>query len=448
MTSSTPYYDMPMHQLGSAPWRQALGDKPDLLHLLEQLAQGTVRTGLLSSLQSMVWGGPQHQTRRLAVQVVEVIGMDVTASARIIEGSDGTHDLQAVWMPRRVRHSNDSHVSWADEEGFWVTFLSNSILLPDPNTQSVTRDTAAWQTWWACQIPEDLGDLISIGSGQGLLLSGVDFYRTGDRLLFREHPMLLFPDAHMTLTVVQDTLSPLAYAAGFEGRRNTVQEICRIKRLGPTPARLQALADTFTGVCRLAEPTHIVQIRPLPEGYRYTTDTGELLVPYEHVPPALGAHLPAGYQFGRGLTLRARGMDGPDWWRSVDLSAGISLDPWCPVKGLRMPSGTVRVDSYDDDGVVRAKLYLEGDPRAVTRFQAWCQSAERRLPASRHLAPALGINSAGVTKYVDGLDLLFNKMWGQDAIIVVGGSTVPRSLRQILQELIPLTAVLVWPDTV
>jgi len=113
-----------------------------------------------------------------------------------------------------------------------------------------------------------------------------------------------------------------------------------------------------------------------------------------------------------------------------------------------MPSGTVRVVSYNDSGTIRVRLFPEGDARNVDRFQFWCESAERRLPVSRHLATALGINTAGVTKFVDGLDLLFNKLWGSDAIIVVGGHTVPRSLRRILQELVPLHAILVWADAV
>lgn len=446
MTSSTPYNDTPMQQLGAGPWRQALGDK---MFLLEQLSQGTTRTGLLPSLQGLLRGGPQHRVRSVPVLVVEVIGMDVSASVTYIEGSDGTQDLLAVWTPRRVKHTNDGHNTWADEDGFWVTLLSNTLLLPDPNTQSVTPDTAAWQTWWVCQIPEDLGEVVSIQSASGPLLAGLDFYRTRDRILFREHPVTLFPTASMNMTVIQDEVSPLAYAAGCEGPRTTVEEVCRIKRLGPTPARLQKLADVFTGTVRTDRPMTIQRIIPLPEGFRYLlADGGELVVPYDHTPAAINTMLPVGYQFGRGLTLYSRGALGPDWWRAADLSAGISLDPWCPVKGLRMPAGTVRVDSYDDAGTVRVRVQVEGEEAAVTRFQYWCQTAERRLPASRHLAPALGIVSAGVTQFVEGMDLLFNKLWGSDAILITGGSTVPKALRALLQDLVPLQSVLVWVDAV
>lgn len=246
----------------------------------------------------------------------------------------------------------------------------------------------------------------------------------------------------------QPAQTPAAFSlmqdAPFE-RQSSVAQVCR---RSPTIERLQAMLCDLAGLYRLKHDDIIQGYVRLDRGVRYSGLDRDYLVPYDHTPVEVGTDLPAGYVFGEGIALYSRGDAGENWWQNLDWSVGLSLNDVCPVPGITMPGRPIRALGYDDGGTVRVKLFPDGAPANVTRYQTWCRDQERRLPASKHLAPLLNardpgsMNGAGDELQVDGLELLFNQVWGRRAIVADIRRAIPARVIAALREWCPTTAVL------
>lgn len=428
--------DAPTALLGDSIWREALGDQ---ISLLDALAQAGGAHSL-NRLQSMENDTPELRVIELSALVTDLIGMDVARSTVVTSTSDGVMPLRSTMHPRRARHTHDDQVAWFDTDGCAVTSFEQLLLLPDV-PRFVAEDTAAWQTWWVCACPEDLGEVVAIRVPTGVLLAGLDFYRSLDRLLFRQHPAVLFADGIIRACVREVQQDNVGYSVRMERSMAAIQATAEIMRSGPTLKRLQHLADVMTGVVVLPESGTVQQRKSLPNGTRYVMDTFDVVVPYDHPEVAVGAWLPAGYKFGETIRLVEQGTQGPNWWRALNLSAGVSLDEVCPVKGVRIPAESIRAVSFLDGSVVRVRLDVLGEPEQVRRYQAFCLAVERRKTSQ--LTTLLGVTTAGQTLYVDGLDLLFRHVLGRRVIMVLLRPGAPRRILQTLRNLAPLSTCLI-----
>lgn len=436
--------DTPLHLLGSGHWREALRSG---LPQLEALAQLPASLRLPSCLQGVESSPVGLQTIKIRLQHQETIGMDLQASVQVVQGSDGSATLRSSFMPLRVRHTFDGFLEWQDQDGYSILTQDGSLLVPETDAQVRGQSGGLWQTWWTVSCPEDMPEVVGAESDQGTLLAGVEFHHTSDRLIFRIHPDILFPDGFIRLLTWQPDLDQASFSTGLDGSSRVLSAVSACQRRGPTVARLQDLADALLATT-VSPITGVIQsVIQLPTGCRYVLDTGDVLVRRDHEYLEVGATIAAGQVVGRQLELHQQGQQGSDWWRNLDLSSGLSLDTICPVPGLTMPAGPVRVTSYSDSGVIRVHVWPEGQPEAVERYQAWCQSSSRRLPESRGLAAALGMGTAGLTQYPDGLGLLFRLQLGSSAVVARHTPDVPRRVLQALQEFCPLSAVLLFHRT-
>jgi hypothetical protein len=448
----TQYLDTADSAAGTGLWRQAL--PPEELRLLLAMSQSLQGVGVAALLQRLLT--VEHMLRVPAVVLpdqIEVIGMDVEKSIRIIEGnaassaSDavGTEHLRALYFPRRVVHTLDGTAVWMDEDGLLVMLNGNLPLLPDPNALVTTT---AWHTWYAipCMASQEI-ITIELLSGETLLV-GVDFYQSADRLIFREHPLSYDATGSLTFVYRQYAPTPAAYSLRQDIAFMRQASVAQVSRRVPTVERLQQMLCDLAGLCCLEHADTIQSFTVLDTGVRYSGLSRDYLVPYDHTPVAVGTNLASGYVFGEGIKLHSRGTAGANWWQNLDWSVGLALDAVCPVPGLTMPGRPIRALGYDDNGTVRVHLFPEGTPANIARYQTWCRDQERRLPASKHLAPLLdardpgSMDEAGDELQVDGLELLFNQVWGRRVIIADIRNSVPMRVVAALREWCPTTAVL------
>lgn len=436
MLPSPSLLDTPTALLGDSIWREALGPQ---IRLLDALAQAGGSLQVLNRLQGQESRTPELRIVELSAAVTDLIGMDVARSTVVTSTSDGLNPLRSSMQPRRARHTLDEYTVWIDTDGYSVTSFNQYLLLPD-TPRFVAEDTAAWQTWWVCACPEDLGEVVAVYTKDSVLLAGLDFYRSLDRLLFRQHPAVLFEDGVLRVAARAPRMDNVAYTARVEGSMDVVQAAAVIMRQGPTVKRLQTLVDAMTGVIELREPGVVQQCIPLGAGARYVFEHQDLLVPFDHALLEPGTMLPAGYKFGEVIRLAEQGGQGPNWWRALNLSDGLLLDDVCPVKGITMPADPVRAVGYLDGDTVRVKLDVRGSPEQVERYQAFCRDVERRKESQ--LADLLGITTAGQTKYVDGLDLLFRHVFGRRVILVLARTDAPAHVLKTLRDMTPLSTCL------
>lgn len=432
----TTLLDLAASFTGSGVWQQALPDRD--LAILHGLAKSSVASGVVNRLRGLL----THESTSLEpfwVQdgAIETIGFDAARSVRVTE----TGDLRSTWYPRRAVHTADGFSRWADEDGLLVLMNGENPMLPDGSYSADIPGT--WETWYAVPINQ-VGDVLALRCPDGTqLLAGSDFYRSEDRLLFREHPLTTSTDGSFLLVLRRPTNSLIAYSCGRDCTEATANHLAQALRHTPTAARLQAAARATAGLLTVSTQDVIVKTAELPVGVRYTGNLQDYLVPYDHKTLPVGTILPAGYCFGDGIKIQDRGQDGPDWWRSLDWSSGLSLDSCCPIKGITMPANPIRALSYSDGGTIRVKLYPHGTPQAVARYQAWCASIERRLPVGKHLAGVLGITTAGVEQQVDGLNLLFTHTWGRRVMVADLRESIRPNVVRMLRDLAPVTATLI-----
>jgi len=425
---------------GTGSWREAL--PPEQLQLLVAISQGVLATGLLESLTNLI--DDKHLCREsLVVQLdtIEVIGMDMEKSVRITEAAVESESIRTMYYPRRASHTQDGTAGWLDEDGLQVFLNGTAPFLPAAEAR-VSETNGLWQTWYAVPYLGNL-DINAIETPTGdTLLGGIDFYRSEDRLIFREHPLMFTRTSSLTLLGWAAAPALAAYSVQQDGDQATQQVITQLCRHAVTPERLQVAACQLAGAFVMQEPDTIQSSAELDRGVRYRGLHREWIVPYDHPRLAVGTEVGVGYVFGDLVRLSWRGTQGQDWWRNLDWSGGLPLAGLCPVPGITMPSRPIRAVSYDDSGTIRINLFPEAMPANLIKYQTWCRNQERRQPGSQQLATYLGIEDPGVEVQVDGLALLFNALWGRRVIIADLRVSVPRRVEALLRQWCPTTAVL------
>jgi len=425
---------------GTGCWREAL--PAEQLQLLTAISQGVLASGLLESCTNLT-DATRLCRENLPVQLdtIEVIGMNLEKSVRILEASTGSEPIRTMYYPRRASHTQDGEAGWLDEDGLQLFLNGTAPFLPDPRA-SVSATAGIWQTWYAVPYRGNL-DITAIETPEGdTLLGGVDFYRSEDRLIFREHPLAFTRISSLTLLGWAAAPALAAYSVHQDGDQQTQRVIMQLCRRTATPARLQAAACQLAGAYVLREPDTIRSSAELDRGVRYRGLNREWIVPYDHPRVPNGTKLDAGFVFGDLVRLSWRGEQGPDWWRNLDWSGGLALDGLCPVPGITMPSRPIRAVSYNDSGTIRVNLFPEATPANLAKYQTWSRDQERRQPGQSRLLQHLGIEDPGIEVQIDGLALLFNALWGRRVIIADLRKSVPRRVETMLRQWCPTTAVL------
>jgi hypothetical protein len=368
--------------------------------------------------------------------------MQVAESAQDVQMTVNGQPMHVVVYPRRALHSQDGASIWADEDGVWL-FQDGLLLLDGDDTYVPPDDTAAWQTWYVLHWAPDM-QAVMIDSPSGPLLPGLDFFQTADRLLLRQHPRQVCPSGKMVILTKTPSSASESYCLRSELPTDQMQASAATLRKNPTVARLQSWLDAETGVIRAPVSGSIDQVSSLEHGCRYVCAGADWFVPYDHKELQAGAVVTEGRAFGASMDLTEQGTNGPDWWRALDWSAGLSLDGLTPFQGLAVPPGMLLATAIDVAGVVRVRLTINGDPSVITRWQQWSLYAEQvRYSSSSPLATLLGFDTAGQTKMVDGLALLFNGLWGRKAVVLSVRGAYNSVLIQELRARMPMTSLLI-----
>jgi hypothetical protein len=429
----TAYQDSIEKSLGAEAWREALSAS-DMKLLATMAAAGAARVN--AELASLL---TDRRRQRVTLPVSKVVnfGMQVAESAVDVQTVINGRSVHLVTYPRRVKHTQDSACVWADEDGVWL-YQDGLLLLPDDESYVDPDDTGAWQTWYVLPWNQDLNALYIEIQGT-ILLPGVDFYQTGDRLFLRQHPGA---SGAASLIVVADQQPPNIAAFSLRSELPSAWTSSSLLRGNPTTARLQVWLDAELGTVRAPVSGTITQTSSLEHGTRYVCAGQDWWVPYDCTELDPGTYVQKGQPFGNAATLYTGTAAG--WWRGLDWSSGLSLDNVCPFSGLHIPPGVIPATSVTYNGVVRVQLTLQGDPVVLAAWQQWCLAAEQAAyPSTSPLAQLCGFTEAGQTKLIDGLQYFLDLWWNSSITVLVPQGHVPPALLQELRNRMPVTSVLI-----
>lgn len=437
--------DTPEVHTGVSSWLESMGAED--LQLLQRLAQTTAGLGLLPSETGHLRAPVERRQQKFNLVHVEIIGMDVSASIQVTEISDGVEVHRSSHIPRRAVHTMDGHAVWLGEDGSRVLQNGESVLLPDA-ASLVGDDTSSWITWHALPWDPSL-ECLALHTPDGqLLLGGLDFMVSFDRILLPEHPAVLFPSGCVEVSVrSRKPWHPASFVLRQTTNPANATAAALLLRRAPTAGRLQRGLEALLNLTVMPTASTVEGYIPLAQGGRYLFTNQDLLVPYDHVPETFGNVLPDGYQLGQLVRVRERGDQGENWWQALDWSEGLSLDGLVPIPGLVIPPRPVRALAVEEDSRVAVRLHLEGEPANVTRYWKACRDAEASLPESRRMATLLDLEDTE-ERGVDMLAILFNNLLGRRAIVLECHPSVREKAEKFVREHMPVTAVLVVKNNV
>jgi hypothetical protein len=138
------------------------------------------------------------------------------------------------------------------------------------------------------------------------------------------------------------------------------------------------------------------------------------------------------------------------WWQAVDWGAGLLLDDICPVKGVVVPNRPVGVEAWDvneETGKFHLRPYLVF-PDNDTRDAYWLMTRDAELRTNRWLNDRVGIQQAGDTTRINMLDLMFEQVLGNRAVVVdidtvALGDVVSSRVLAFLRDEKPVGAVVI-----
>lgn len=199
-----------------------------------------------------------------------------------------------------------------------------------------------------------------IATEQGeLLFNGIDFLSFFGLILFKTHPVKLFPKYKFVVpSMTRRCRNLLSFTLGVDDVCGDVSKVMEYYRVSQSPKAFYLAAAQAIGMCVVPEDCEILRVEPLHKGFAYITDKGKLDAPYNHVmlmpPYTLSKNTVIG-----GNDLFSAVLPGEEL--PSDLGS-VNLDYLLPVKGLYAPNTTVTISvegkfnpAFEGDEAVRAK---------------------------------------------------------------------------------------------
>lgn len=271
------------------------------------------------------------------------------------------------------------------------------------------------------------------------LVVGLDFVQQPGLLIFEEHPETLFPTRQILVRAGAEILpSPLCYSMQLDSIPGTVKDVAAYYRGLATTAAFEKAVATAAGLVVTPQKGTVNRVTRSTSGeYSYAFDWGVLHIPYEHAPLELYSVLEAGTIIG-GAVRVFTGTSTYAWWRETDWSKGISMDAFCPVKGLTIPDAIVRCDAVDETADKHARLHLTGQDNDLERYWTHVKSSE--LLTGNYLNAVVGLADLDDVKFFNGIDFFFKHLLGDKSLVVelhteaLGGYYHQRALEFIRRE--------------
>lgn len=298
---------------------------------------------------------------------------------------------------------------------------------------------------------EETLDPMVLGNAAGdLFVAGVDFTRSGNVLVFFQHPLKAFPGRRIhVVSALRDQRALHSFTMKLDGVYGPTDYVAAWLRDRQSPLSFKLALAQVSGRVICPADTIIQATAPYAEGQLYICDGFELRVPYAHTALAAGASLEKDTVIGGGVEV-FKGPAASGWWRAMDWPTGLSLDTLCPIQGLTVPDKQIRLEAVSSTvpGKLHTRAALEADAAALALYWQWTASAE--IATGVWLADALSFANAGDTLNVNGLDFFFEYVLGARAMVVrLAADLDPTALiraRLFLKQEKPLGVVILRED--
>lgn len=224
-----------------------------------------------------------------------------------------------------------------------------------PSIISATRDDLVYGLYVDKNI---FVSVIATDKGE-LLFNGIDFLSFFGLILFKTHPVKLFPKYKFAVpAMTKRCRNLLSFTLGVDDVCGDVSKVMEYYRVSQSPKAFYLAAAQAIGMCVVPEDCEILRVEPLHKGFAYITDKGKLDAPYNHtmlMPPyTLSKNTVIG-----GNELFSAVLPGDEL--PSDLGS-VSLDYLLPVKGLYAPNATIAISvsgkfnpEFEGDAVAKAK---------------------------------------------------------------------------------------------
>lgn len=302
---------------------------------------------------------------------------------------------------------------------------------------------------WLVPIPLDLTPAAIISHGRTLLL-GVDFFVGSGVLILQEHPSALWDhNAFCYRTAFQRVPHILDHVVESCGV-SSIRDIIRLRKGHFAASAIRLACARVAGLSITPKAGILDEARPLCQGYEYRFEFGIMQAPYDHDMLEVGVEHPADTIAGAEMIKVHKRIPGSiSWHRSeIDWSGGLSLDAFCPVKGLVAPDYPVKIEVTSQTGDLdHAQMWLVGTDEARAQYWEWCKQAE--IKTGFTLAAALGLTNIGEFVFKNPIDVLFEygNLCNSAVVVTLRTSALTGLARRRIVELLdrekPAGAILI-----
>lgn len=253
----------------------------------------------------------------------------------------------------------------------------------DGATGGILVNSANLQPRYLLNIGRELEPTL-IQSAHRMLVSGIDFYRSGDWLVFHQSMEHLFPDGKIHIRTGWLKRPDLyAYLAGTDGNSADMSALVRYTRKVGGVRNFARAALSVAGFHVLESPSRLLSVIDLNwPNKRYVYQDRVIQTRYPHRADNTGVEYPAGHVPGSVARVFSRRHTGVDWWKRVNWSDGFPL-----MGGLVRPTRTNI--AFGPVEQVGAKFHIRntvpgalgGTPQDENAFWAAVHESERRTDA-------------------------------------------------------------------
>ena len=395
-------------------WRTSVADseRDKIQSLLSSCGCGSHMEGA-SRVEALASGRPDTETGSFGLRFARTDVEDL--SGYMSEALDGGFlDASGVAVEAVVRPAPSGDAYVVDTQaGYLLLFNAGNGVSP-------------LEPAWSVLVPANLHVQAVRAMDGRIMHAGLDFSQGRGVLVFREPVFDLFPSG--TIPVEAATREILGLRHHLFGAPALVPGtgvfLMRCANgLRSHGALLRAAAE-YAGYYVVQRPGHILGTEVGAGFVRYATDHGVFVAGYPHTP------LPAGPVVEgtmAGCTARVVQDNAPRWW-SPALNNGFSLDNVCPVQGLRVPAGLMRVALYThSSGHLCTKLWLEGEDADLEAY--WDLVAASEARTGNLLGSHAGLVADGDAAMVQGSDfMLETALDGHVAVFETGGVDPARKI--------------------
>lgn len=233
------------------------------------------------------------------------------------------------------------------------------------------------------------------------LILGIDFFQVGHRwLYFRDDPRVIFPDSRILVRYgYRDDVSTLWT---FLHRHNAAENqdiLAAYLRQWQTPKYFRLALNAVAGQCIVRKGGRLQAIqRPDETTWVYVFDNEIVKVSYAHTELEVATYYAPLTIIGDAIQVLVPSADQAAWWRQVDWSGGLSLDPFINVKGLHLRDDVVWAYPASEEVTAIAGTKLHTRLRLGDSFDVesvyWAQVAVREKVTGRYLNDYLGLSTS------------------------------------------------------